>query len=53
MTLTYQSMTRIALGTHQVGTQIAVTDVGFVAKTENAGSVGQENADIVKHGGFT
>lgn len=50
--LTNASMTFIAFLSHDVGTKDAVTDVGFGTETLDARGVGEEYANIVKHGGF-
>ena len=52
VTLADQRMTGIALGAQDVGTDDAMTDVGLGAETLDAGSVGTEDAKVVKHGGL-
>ena len=50
MALTHQGMMKIPLLTHQVSSQITMTDIRESTETENILGVSLENADIVKHG---
>ena len=48
----YQSMAREAFLTHQFRAQITMANVRMRSMAMNAGSIGQENTDIVKQSGF-
>ena len=52
MPLTDQSMLWETFLTHQIGTQITVTNIRFRTQTIDGSGIRQKNADIMKHGGL-
>ena len=52
MALCDKSVTGQAFLAEEVGAQVAVADVGMGAVAVDGGGVGQEDADVMEHGGF-
>lgn len=52
MAFAYAGMTLKTFVAHELGSEDAVTDVGFGAETVYARGVGEEDAYVMEHGGF-